>query len=604
MNTKWSGYLSGKPTEPATSSAGPGQGASWRAGVSLLFVVTLTAIPYFRALQYGFVYDDELQIVNNEAVRSWHAVPSYFYTSIGALFEPGISNNTYYRPLFVLFLRINDALFGLNSVAWHLAALFVHLGATALLFFLLRRHFHHPWISTAGALLFGLHPIHIENVVWVSGITDGLAAVGMLGSLLLWIRARESPRVALQMGALSLYGAALLTKETAIVFPAVLLVYALTAKRSEVHGENNTSNQIRYAVRESLPFAAVTILYLALRFFVLPAPSGASSWISHPDAILTAPALILFYLRQLMWPRGLSLYYDFPIVSAATLETLVLPLVVLGGLVACGWAIWRVSRDAAVPAAMIWFVAPLVPVLHIGLFRLDDFVHDRYLYLPSVGVAIGTAFLLSQLVTQVTQPRVRWMVTAGVLLLLAGLGISTAIQAAPWHDNLSLYTHAVQRSPNNLMAWNNLAVQYVERERWEEAGRIYEAILADRPDFWLATYNYGYLSYRLQRYDRAEQFLQRAIALNPRDADAYAYLALTYFRENRLAEAAAKFRDAIARKPGGKGFHLALGVILRQQGDREGAGAEFATELEYHPEDSAARTQLELLESTSGHSEK
>jgi len=608
MNPFRSSDCSDHPTEPAASASGSSSTrrtrASWGAGVWLLFVMAATAVPYFRSLQYGFVYDDEVQIVNNEAIRSWRAVPSYFHTSIGDLFEPGTSNNAYYRPLFVLFLRVNHALFGLNPVGWHLAALCVHLVVTALLFFLLRLHFRNPWIAAAGALLFGLHPVHIENVVWVSGITDGLAAVGILGSLLLWIRSRESPRAGLRLGALSLYAAALLTKETAIVFPAVLFVYSLTVKHSNGNDEKNAPKRFIGSVREILPFVAATMLYLALRFLVLPAPSSPSSWISRQDVILTAPSLILFYLRQLVWPRGLSLYYDVPILSAATVETLALPLVVLLGLIACGWAIWRVSRDAAVSAAMIWFAAPLLPVLQIGLFRRDDFAHDRYLYLPSVGLALATAFLLSKVVTQETKSHVRFLVTAAVLLLLAGLGISTAVQSAPWRDNLSLYSHAVQRSPSNLMAWNNLAVQYVERGRLEEAGRIFEAILADRPDFWLANYNYGNLSYRLQRYDRAEQYLHRAIALNPRDADAYVYLGLTYLRENRLQEAAAKFRDAIARKPEGEGLHLALGVILLQQGDREGARTEFVTELKYHPESAAARTQWGLLESQLEHSEK
>ena len=312
---------------------------------------------------------------------------------------------------------------------------------------------------------------------------------------------------------------------------------------------------------------------------------------------MTAPSLALFYLRQLLWPQGLSLYYDFSINSVASLLSFWLPLVILCGLAACGWSLWRMSRDASVPAAVIWLVAPLLPVLNIGFFSHDDFVHDRYLYLPSVGMAIATSVLLGKLVTEETSSRARFLVTATVLLLLAGLGISTAVQSAPWRDNLSLYTHAVQRSPGNTMAWNNLAVQYIERERWEDAARVYEAILVDRPDFWLANYNYGYLNYRLQRYDRAEQYLRRATALNPRDGDAHAYLGLTYFRENRLLEAAVQFREAIARKPGGEGFHLALGLILLQQGDREGARAEFARELQDHPENSAARTQIRLLES-------
>ncbi len=86
------------------------------------------------------------------------------------------------------------------------------------------------------------------------------------------------------------------------------------------------------------------------------------------------------------------------------------------------------------------------------------------------------------------------------------------------------------------------------------------------------------------------------------DGDAYAYLGLTYFRQNRLPEAAAALRNAIARNPAGTGFHLVL--VLLQQGDREGVRREFAAELRYHPGNQTARTQAELLDVPAGDSEQ
>jgi Flp pilus assembly protein TadD len=597
MNSRGFSDLSGPPAESAAARrAGDTAPASQIAGFSLLLVVILTAIPYWRVSQFGFVYDDDQQVVANKAIRNWQSVPSYFSTSVGGLFDTDPSTNTYYRPLFVLFLRVNHALFSLEPAGWHVSSLLVHLLATALLFLLLRPDFHPPWIPAAGALLFGLHPIHIENVVWISGITDALAAVGMLGSLLLWRKARRSFRVSLRIGAPLLYLAALLAKETAIVFPAILLIYLLAETRSDSEEELGPRRRFLHSANELLPFVGVTLLYLLLRFLVLSGTPGRPAWILFPDVILTAPSLALFYLRQLIWPRGLSLFYDFPVNSGAALLPFWLPLVLLCGLGACGWSLWRMSRDPSVPAAMAWLAAPLLPVQNIAFLSRDDFVHDRYLYLPSVGLAIAAAILLRKLVQERASSGARVAGKTAVLLMLAGLGTSTAVQSVPWRDNLSLYTHAVARSPGNPLASNNLAAQYVALQRWDDAARVYEAILADRPDFWLANYNYGYLNYRLERYDRAERSLRNAAALNPLDADAHAYLGLTYFRTNRLPEAAAEFREAIAREPGGMGFHLGLGLVLLQQGNREGARAEFAEELRLHPESEAARSQAELLE--------
>ncbi len=88
------------------------------------------------------------------------------------------------------------------------------------------------------------------------------------------------------------------------------------------------------------------------------------------------------------------------------------------------------------------------------------------------------------------------------------------------------------------------------------------------------------------------------------DGDAYAYLGLTYFRQNRLPEAAAALRNAIARNPAGTGFHLGLGLVLvlLQQRDREGVRREFAAELRYHPGNQTARIQAELLDVLPGDS--
>jgi tetratricopeptide (TPR) repeat protein len=246
--------------------------------------------------------------------------------------------------------------------------------------------------------------------------------------------------------------------------------------------------------------------------------------------------------------------------------------------------------------AVAWCFLPLLPVLDIALFQRDDTVHDRYLYLSIIGLAIGAGLLLdvsTRALEKSRRPRLAFTVAAILITILA---FSTVAQLAPWQDNLALYTHASERSPKNTIARNNLAAEFVKQGRLDDASPIFQAVLLDRQGYWLANYNFGYLNYRLKHFDVAEDYLRRAIALNPGDPDEHAYLGLTYFHEDRFAGAAAELRTAISIKPAGTGYHIALAIVLLQLQDLDGARAECLEELAYHPDNPAARDELALIE--------
>jgi protein O-mannosyl-transferase len=555
----------------------------------LILVISATVLPFLPSLRYGFVYDDDVQVLDTVALRSWQSPAAFFVKSV---WIPGKSalpiSYRYYRPLFFLWLRINAAVFGLHAIWWHLASILVHVAATVLVFFFLRRHFLNPWASTVGALIFGLHPAHIESVAWISGVTDPLAAVGILGSLLLWLRKRESPSVRLQAGALGLYAMALLCKETAVVMPGLVFVYALCGNADLA---SRPAGTVKIAFREALPYAGVAGLYLGVREALLHSlPQGAAS-VSRHDVLLSAPSIFLFYLRHLLWPFGLRLFYDFRVVTDARDTGFWVPLAVLGIL---GFGLLyglRRRQGVVIPAAAAWVAIPILPVADIALFQRDDFVHDRYLYLPVLALAILCGALLENLVSAAGQTPEKRLVPPCAALLLAGMAGLTAVQSTQWQNNLALYTRAAEHSANT-MARNNLASEYAARGRLEEAKTILVGVTQDRPDFWLANYNLGYVNYRLNQLDAAETFLRRSIALNPDDPDGRIYLGLTLFREGRSQEAAAQLREAIAQKADGEGYHFALGIVLKQQGNVEEAKAEFREELRYHPGNGI--TQMEL----------
>ena len=181
------------------------------------------------------------------------------------------------------------------------ASLCVHLLATGLVFFLLRRHFLSPRIAATGALIFGVHPVHIEPVVWVSGVAEPLAAVWMLGSVLLWLRGRDTGNLKWEIGSLACYVAALLTMETAIILPVIVYAYAISGIETRRRTERTEGGQVKRALVRTLPFIVVTLVYVVVRLVItrnVPAPTGAAS---HAQcASLTEPSLILFYLQHLL----------------------------------------------------------------------------------------------------------------------------------------------------------------------------------------------------------------------------------------------------------------------------------------------------------------
>src|SRR5438309_2455185 len=610
----------GVVTQPVSDGRNLREGPRFGRRASTLLMLGLIAVgtllPFVPALGYGFVYDDDVQVFDAVAARNWQSRYTYFVSSVWSPLKSGPLNHNYYRPLFYFWMRINAALFGYHAFWWHLTSIALHLAATILVFYLLRRHFENPWMATAGALIFGVHPVHIESVAWVSGVTDPLAAIGLLGSLLLWLKATDTEREGLVMSpathvnpksgirgqraaSLLCCAAALAAKEAAVVFPAIVFLYALAdlaaPADSSSGGTADLRKRLRFAVREGLPYAGLAGAYVITRTVALHSFPAESSWISGRSVLLTAPSVLLFYIGHLVWPFRVHLFYDFHVVGSASEPSFWLALLLLAALAGGGVWLWRRIHWLGIPAAALWILLPLAPVLDITLFQRDDFLHDRYLYFPAIGLAIAGGFLTQKVWGAGDTPRRRLLVFVSLTLLIAALAGSTAVQSTPWQDNLALYTAAAEHS-SNTMARNNLASELAARGRLEEARTILQSVIQQRPDFWLANYNLGYVQYRLRNLDEAETFLRRAIALNPADPDTHSSLGLTFLRQDRLADAEAQLRQAIALKPDGEGYHFGLGVLELRQGRREQARAEFSAELKYHPNNVLVRMQAVAVE--------
>ena len=573
----------------------PGKAPSTKLLLSLLILAT--ALPYLPSLGFGFVYDDVPEVIAAVTAQANQSPAKFYFTGVWDFrHATETMNSRYYRPLYRTEQRIDATFFGYNAMGWHLTTLGMHLAATVLLFFLLRRHFPDPWTAFAGAAVFGVHPVHLESVAWITGIPDPMATLFLLGSFLLWLKKLETRRIDLQVYSLLCFAAALLTKEISIVLPAIVFIYVLLGHCGNIHVLETDKNRFWAAVKEGLPFAGVSIAFLGVRILALPPLNNASlPWVPHREAALTVPTALVFYLRHLVWPAGLTVFPGVRLVSSMKSPGFWVPLIILGCAAACGWGVWRGKRtDGTALAALAWFALPLLPVLDLALFFKDDFVHDRYLYLPSVGLAIFCAAEARRLFGENPAAARRWIGIAAVVVIVSALAVSTAAQSFAWQNNVTLYSRAAELSANPVPRIY-LAVEYMNSGHLAEAREILERVTREVPESWPANYNLGVVDYQLKDLPAAESYLRRAIALDPGEPDEYLNLGLTLLAEKRLNDAESQLRSALARNPNGEEYHYVLGMIFMAQGKIDAGKEELRKELKHPSRNAALRMQIEQM---------
>jgi len=556
-------------------------------------VIVLTALVFLPTLRFEFVYDDQGIIVENTLVHSWRFVPEYFQAQLWHQLFPDAPAN-YYRPLSALWFRVNHALFGLQPMGWHASAILLHLLATALVFWIVRRTTDRPLPAAVTALLFGVHPTRHEVVAWISGTTESLCAVLFLSAFLAYLLSRERRTAVWISVSCVLYAAAMLAKETAIVLPLLILIhsYLYGVRQAQTTPRAWWLRLSRAAARASI-YAPIGILYVVVRINILHGFSHAQTSLSLPTWLLTLPSVLFFYLQQWLLPIRVSEFYDLPLQTRWDLLHVVLPLAALAAAAGALWYFRRKLGARDMTFALLALTVPLLPALHLSVFAPGELVHDRYAYLPGLGAALLVALALQPLFTGRLVFGVPQRLLAVMLALVLPLSYSSANASSYWINDYVLFERAHRLAPQNATARNNYAVQLARHGQQGTAMTMLEQLVQERPDYYLASYNLGRLLYEINLLGAAEHYLQQARKIDPAIPDAYLQLGVISMRTGRTAEAESYFRRALALRPRDPKYHFALGVAIAQRGDCPLARSEFAEALALNPGLLQAREQMD-----------
>lgn len=564
----------------------------------LFFVLAATSLVYANSLSGEFVYDDIQQIVQNPQIRSWKNLTTAFTTSVWDFrneVTPSYQLIPYYRPLFTVYLTVGYHLFGLWPQGWHLASLFLHLLATALVFFLFRRLASSTSTAALTALLFGIHPTHVESVSWISGITDPMLAVFYISSALAYRRYLEEKAQRWYLTSIGLYVLALLSKEPAITLPAIYLALEYQWQVTQKAGFSWRQFCSGF-LRRMVPYLVIGIAYLILRYKIL----GLFDWVNTLMADTprwqiygTTPLVLCTYVKNLLFPFYLSPAYPVHLLTSFWSASFWLSSLVLAACAAVLWVLHRkFGADAVVASAFL--IVPLLPALNLKIFHPAYLVQDRYLYLPSIGFCFFLALILKK---AGESSRVRFASTLLAGTLILSWGISTAAQNLIWRNGESLWRRAEQTVPDN---WNfpyNVAIAQIDDQNFEGARRNLEraAEMAGRTRKAAPIYNnLSLVMFNLGDTERAIELAKLTIELDPELPEAYNNLGIYHASRREYPEASKLFERVLKINPRSTIARSNLADAQAIMGDHEEAVRNYRMVLDQIPQDYDVRFKLAI----------
>jgi len=561
---------------------------------ALLVLVTIAL--YWPATRYDFInFDDPDNITANPHVQgglNWAGVKWAFCNT---------EQHAYWAPLMWLSHLLAWQLFGLNAWGHHLINVLLHAANTALVFLVFRRMTRATWRSLVLAALFGLHPLRVESVAWVTERKDVLSTLFWMLTLWAYAKYVEATQVrnsksSMWYGtALAMFVLGLMSKPMLVTMPFVLLLldywplcrFELSTLNFDQSRAGSQLSTIWRLVREKTPFFALAAAASVVTFMVQKQGGAVIAIQNLPLGARVGNALISYcrYLGKLFWPTDLAVFYPHP-------GHWPMAKVLLAGGLICGISLLLFVKRRQYPFLLmgwLWFCGTLVPV--IGLAQSgEQAMADRFTYVPSLGVLVLAIWGAYEL-TRRWRYHVMALSVAGSAAIVLCLAL-TRQQLGYWRDSETLFRHALKVTENNYLAHKALGDVLQKKGQIDEASRQFQEAIRLKPDDADVHYNLGNALLKKDQTDEAISQFQEVIRLKPDDADAHNNFGNALLRQGQLDEAIRQYQEVIRLKPDYAEIHNNLGIALGRKGQIEGAIRQYQEAIRLKPDYADAHFNL------------
>ena len=561
--------------------------------ISLALLIILTLITFLPIFSCDFTnFDDNRMVTQNSLITSlsWRNLGVMFTRYFEAL----------YHPLVLLSYAIEYHFFGLNPVVYHVTNLALHIISCALVFWLIFLIGGKVGAALITAVLFGIHPLHVESVAWITERKDMLYSPFYLGSLISYELYMMRGTRRYYILALFLFIFSLLSKPMAVTLPVILvLLDYIWGRKVQKEG-----------FIKKLPFFALAFVFviIAIRGHYQPVQEKAIQEYRFTlfQRVFVVSYNILFYLWKMFLPVRLSCYYPYPAnVGNSLAPVLYVSAFVLVALVYPFFLSRR--RMRAITFGGLFYLTTLLPVaqvLPVGAYGIPA---DRYSYVPLIGIF----YIIGELFHRTCHHRnLRRSVTQVLLVLIMGLLIVILSYLAQkrcrvWKDSLSLWNNVLEQYPNAAISFygrgsyyaekgeteraildyskflelkpdyppvlNARGMCYVKRGEWARALADFNEAVRVRPLYAVGYYNRGGLYMNLGETEKAIKDFLRVIEIQPDSYDAYNNLGVAYQQKKEWEKSITCFTRSLEINPGYANAYANRGISRRQKGELDGA---------------------------------
>jgi len=548
---------------------------------SVCIIVLTGIIVFFNSLFNPFQFDDFTQIVNNSAIFHITSIPTYFYTTMENARNtiPTLFSGQY-RPLLYTIYTVIGSSFGANAFLFHLLQLIIHITNAILIFYLFSRFLDRK-IAFMFSLLFLVHPINSESVIYIADLQDVLFA---FFGLLALVSIVSNKKVLLSLKRLSLIGLclylSLISKETGILFLIVLPLYV------------SLFNKINIS-RIALTITVVLVFYISSRYIAsihaLPIlVASLMSTVPLTVRLINIPQIIFYYFSKFLVPIQLSVIHEW-IIKQITFQNFVFPLIVDLGIIIFLIFVWSLLYKKK-ESLFKWYTFFILWIgiglsIHLQIIPLDVTVADRYFYFPMIGllgiIGIGISLISRYFTFNKNITKFSIILFCSILFLLS---ILTIQRNAQWSSKASLYSHDVQYAGSSPILYADYGGLLIANAQFDKAKPYLINSVSINPLLGFNLNNLAVVYEHEKNYTKAKALYWENIHLNanaPRNvAIAYCGLArIALLHENNPNYAKQLSLIGLQKNPSDTQLPKFLALSEYQLGDK-GAALQVAKKLE------------------------
>ena len=540
--------------------------------VAAALVLMVTLIAYFPTLNNKFTnWDDPVYVTENEGIRNLSG------DHLKAIFTEPVSLN--YHPLTMFSLAVNYSISEAKPFGYHLTNLMLHLLNTFLVFLFIQGLTKGNWMVAAlTALLFGVHPMHVESVSWISERKDVLYAAFYLGALVFYQRYIDKQQWSSYVIVLVLFLLSSLSKAVAVTLPVVLLLM-----------DYYTGRKLSWKwLWEKTPLFILSIIF-GITALNIQAEGAIAEFevFTIFQRIMFGSYGILMYLEKLFWPMRLSAFYPYPNLDDLgnlPLIFYIAPWLVLLLLAAMVWSFKKTK--VAIMGGMFFLVTIALVLQIISVGRA--IMADRYTYLPYIGLFFMMAMGVDHLRKQ-PAPKLKSLGNTLLALMFGAalfLAFLTSQRTGVWKNSETLWTDVINKFPNRVeVSYKNRGNYYGKRGDANSALVDYQVLVAMQTEDPKVYSNLGNIYGLKEHYDKALESYTTGIKMDSANWDAYVNRGITYSKIGQYYTALQDFETAIELQPNNLKGHSFKAFTYNQLKQWDNAIAAYNELIKKRPND-------------------